>query len=204
MTSTTTPSVSSAASWPRNVRHIALVGHPKCGKSTFAKMLAEEFGGVEIDDGLILRKALPILLGLDPTDTFTQEGKAKVIQCGDREETVRQGLGELGNYLEARYGDYIMPIRAMEMARQEHPYAPFYIYPSVRKNQGYAYKQGGGIVIQINNPEAGPSGNAFDTWDPAFVDIQIDNDPAAGLDGLRRQARFLPAQLQVRLLEALL
>lgn len=182
--------------WPREARHVALVGNPKCGKSTIAQMLEDEFGGVIIDDGLILRRALPILTGIPEDWCFSQEGKASAVQIGDREEIVRQGLGELGNWMEARYGEEIMALRAMQLAAAEHPEASFYIYPSVRKTQGRAYRRMGGVVIQVDNPHAPPSGNGFDEWDRSCVDFVVTNDPGEmGLDELREYIHALPELL---------
>lgn len=186
--------------WPREVKHVALCGWPKCGKSTIAEMLVDEFGGAVIDDGLVLRQALPILTGIDPADPFSQEGKSRVYQIGNRQEEVRKGLGELGNWLEDRYGEEILALRAMEMApaiaRAQNATANFFVYPSVRKSQGLAYKRAGGIVIQIDNPLAVPSENAFDRWDASCVDLTITNDPGSmGLDELRDYVARLPELL---------
>lgn len=179
--------------WPRSVKHLALVGHPKAGKSKIAEFLEEEFGGVIIDDSLPLRKALPILTGIPEGLCFTQEGKASTVRVGDREEIVRQGLGELGNWLEARYGEEILAILAMKHAVEAYPDAPFYIYPSVRKTQPRAYRRQGGVVIQIDNPTVGPSGNAFDVWEASQVDLRIDNDPRLlSLEELREYVTRIP------------
>jgi hypothetical protein len=164
--------------WPREARHLALVGWPLSGKSTVAEILVDEFGGVIVDDGLILRKALPILTGIPEESCFSQEGKASVVQVGDRPEVVRQGLGELGKWMEGRYGKDVMPLRAMQLAQQTDPGASFYIYPSVRMEQGRVYRRHGGVVIQINNPTVKPSANDFDRWDPNCVDMEIENDPS--------------------------
>lgn len=182
--------------WPPSVKHLALVGHPKCGKSTIAEMLVDEFGGVIIDDGLPLRKALPILTGIPAGLCLTQEGKASVVRVGDRDEVVRQGLGELGNWLEARYGEEILALLAMNYALENHPKAPFYIYPSVRKTQPRAYRRAGGIVMQIDNPRVGASGNAFDVWEASSVDIRLMNDPdELCLDELRDYVTRVPELL---------
>jgi hypothetical protein len=198
MTSITTPwgSLVLRDPWARDARHVALCGHPKSGKSEVARILEDDFGGVVVDDGLILRRAAPILLGFDPDLPFTQEGKATTIRAGDRVEQVRHSLGELGNYLEARYGEDIMPLRAMQMANEEHAEANFWIYPSVRKGQGRCYKRHGGVVVQVNRPGFGPSGNAFDVWDESAVDIVIEND--GSLDDLRERIHALPSFLKAR------
>lgn len=182
--------------WPREVTHVGLVGWPTCGKTTFAEMLEDEFNGQIVDDGLILRRALPILLGGDPQAPFSQEGKATSRLVGDRTETVREGLGELGNYIEARYGEDIVPVRAMEIARQEHPNARFYIYPSVRKRQGRVYRRAGGIVIQVDRPGADDSGNVFDRWDQSNVDLIVRND--GSLADLRARVQRLPDLIAAR------
>lgn len=182
--------------WQRNARHVALVGWPKSGKDTVARMLEEEFGGVIVDDGAILRQALPILTGIDPDLPYSQEGKATVVRVGDREEQVRHGLGELGNWLEDRYGQDIVPIRAIEIAQQQHGDAyPFFIYSSVRKAQGRVYKRYGGVVIEVARPGAGDSGNAFDWYDPGLVDITIPNN--GSLDDLRDFVKELPRLIDV-------
>lgn len=182
--------------WPSQIRHLALVGNPKSGKSTVAEMLADEFWGLIIDDGAPLREAYPTLTGTLTDLPYSQDGKATRVQVGDRSETVREGLGELGNYLEARYGEEIMALLAMKHAEATYPsriVAPFFIYPSVRKLQPRAYRRAGGVVIQIDNPLAGPSGNAFDTWDTTSVDLVIDNNPdEMGLDELRAYVRRIP------------
>ena len=198
MTSITTPwgSLALRDPWPLEARHIALCGNPKAGKSEVARILEDDFGGCVVDDGLILRRALPVLLGFDPDLPFSQEGKATLVQAGDRVEEVRDGLGELGNYLEARYGEDIMPLRAMQMAREEHSEANFWIYPSVRKGQGRCYKRHGGVVVQVNRPGFGPSGYAFDTWAESAVDVVIDN--SGSLEDLREQVHALPSLLKAR------
>lgn len=184
--------------WPRKIRHVALCGWPEGGKNTVARMLEDEFCGQIIDDGWILRKAVPFLFGVPEDEPFTHEGKAKTYSVLGREESVRQMLGELGNYLEGRYGEDFMPVRAMQIAEQLHPEANFYIYPSVRKTQGRAYRRLGGIVIEISNPLVGDSGNAFDRWDPSFVDLRIINDPLTmNLDELREYVCALPELLAV-------
>ena len=168
-------------------KHIGLCGNPKSGKSTIADMLAKQYGGFVIDDGMILRQAVPILFGIPEYEPFTQEGKAKVYDVCGRQESVRQMLGELGNWLEDRYGPEFMPVRAMEIAEKHFPYAPLYIYPSVRKTQGSAYKRAGGLIIEVENPKVGPSGNAFDVWDKSYVDLVIRNDPSeSSLEDLER------------------
>lgn len=195
MTSTTRNTGSAAAQWRPDILHVALVGNPKCGKSTIAEMMAEEFGGVVIDDGEILRKAIPILTGIPQEWCYTQEGKVQTVRVGERDEIVRQALGELGNWMEGRYGTHIMPLRAMELSSERHPDAPFYIYPSCRKDQGWAYRKQGGLVIEIANPRAKPTGNAFDLWDEDCVDMVLYNNPDHGLDALREEVRGLPARL---------
>lgn len=178
--------------WNVPIKHIALCGHPKSGKSTFADMMAEEYGGVVIDDGLILRKAVPILFGIPEEECFTQEGKAKVYNICGKEVSVRQMLGYLGNHLEGMYSEHFMPVRAMQIANELYPEAPFYLYPSCRKTQGHAYKERGGIVIKIDNPRVEVSENAFDAWDESAVDFTLLNDPEnTNLDMMRNVVRML-------------
>lgn len=182
--------------WPNSIRHLALVGHPKSGKSKIAEFLEDEFGAVIIDDGMPLRRALPILTGIPEEWCFTQEGKATTFELNGVEDQVRKGLGELGNWLEARYGEEVLAVLAMKYAVENHPTAPLFVYPSVRKTQGRAYRRAGGIVMQIDNPTVGPSGNAFDVWEASSVDLAITNDPGEiGLDELREYVRRFPELL---------
>lgn len=180
--------------WPRNVRHVALCGNPKCGKTTIAEMLIDEFGGgVIIDDGEPLRKALPILTSIPEEWCYTQEGKARTFELAGTEDQVRKGLGELGDWLEARYGEEVLAHLAMMNAARNHPDALFYIYPSVRKTQGRAYKRAGGVVIEIDNPTAPPSGNKFDLYDRSVIDFTIHNDPSEmTLGELREYVQRIP------------
>jgi hypothetical protein len=183
--------------WPNQIKFVALCGNPKSGKSTVARMLEDEFGGVLVDDGLILRKAVPILFGIPEDEPFTQEGKVKVYDVCGREESVRQMLGELGNYLEERYSPDFMPTRSLAIARRDNAHAPFSIFGSCRREQGRCYKRNGGIVIEVDNPLAAPSGNIWDEWDRSCVDFRLHNDPRElSLDDLRDMVCALPDILE--------
>jgi hypothetical protein len=179
--------------WPEQYRHVAICGYPKSGKTELATILCEEFGGVLIDDGAILRKAVPTLYGINPEDCYTHEGKNRSYRVLARTETVREMLGCLGDYLEGRYGENFIPTRAMAEARRSFPNAPFYVYPSVRKTQAWAYRDAGGVALQIDRPGVGPSGNPFDEWNRDFIDLVIYN--GFTLADLRQVARDIPMHL---------
>lgn len=167
-------------------RYVALCGAPGAGKSTVAERLAYHFGGVIVDDGLPLRQAAMKLYGLSWEDVSTQEGKAReVMVCGEI-FTVRQLLGDLGNMLEAFYGDQFMPERALALTKLR-PDAPFYIFPSCRKNQGLTYRREGGFVVEVARPGHQPV-NDFDHYDRSLVNMCIFNN--YGLQDLEDQVMF--------------
>lgn len=155
---------------------IALVGHPNAGKSTAAELLEEAFGTVTVDDGHVLRKFAVEELGLTWDDVMTQDGKARTTEILGKTWVNRVVLGEFGDRLEAMFGDHILPF----IATRRHIAGQTWVFPSCRKTQGAFYRRQGGIVIQIDNPDVGPSGNNFDVWDENEVDFVVYND------GLRR------------------
>lgn len=176
--------------WDTPIRFVGLCGLPQAGKSRAAEFLADEFGGVIVDDALILRQAVPILFGIDPSEPFTQEGKSKLYNVCGRVETVREMLGELGKYLEQRYSPELKIKRAVNYALKEYPNAPFYILPSLRLDQGLFLKKIGGVVIEIENPRVSPTGNDFDEYNRSYVDFQIVND--GSLDDMREFIKAVP------------
>jgi hypothetical protein len=134
--------------------------------------LAARYGAVIVDDGMCLREAVMKLYGLSWHDVSTQDGKAKVIPVCGREWPVRQLLGDLGNFLEGFYGDQFMPERAV--ASTADIQAPFFVFPSCRKNQALTYQRQGGIVVELRRPGCEPIYD-FDRWDSALVDYELDN-----------------------------
>lgn len=179
--------------WPTHIKHVALCGHPRSGKSTFGKLLAEEFGGVEVDDGLPLREAAIPLFGLNPEHPFTQDGKATRYEVCGQMVDVRSMLGDLGDYVEQKYGQSFMPERAIQTAYRDFPGAPFYIHGSVRKEQSLAYRSRGCLVIEVDNPNVRASGNAFDEWNKRYVDWRVVNDPRLmSIEDLRLWVRRIP------------
>lgn len=155
---------------------IALCGNPLCGKSTVANIMEEQYGAVIIDDGMILRKAVPVLFyGVEFQDLLTQEGKRKTYEVLGKTYTYRQLLGELGNLLEDFFGQAFIPeqtLRRLPLFAD----APYYVLPSVRKEQPWYYKNNGAAIFQIDRDLAPPSPNAFDSWAERAVDKVITNN----------------------------
>lgn len=154
-------------------RYIALCGAPRSGKSSVANYAAEHYGGVTVDDGMVLREAVRGLYGLDWEDVYTQEGKARSrVVCG-KTFTHRQLLGDLGNLLEGFYGDQIMPELALSsISGSVTP--SFFLFPSCRKNQGLTYLKHGGVVIEVTRPGCEPV-NDFDRYDSSLVTHRLHN-----------------------------
>lgn len=167
-------------------RYIAFCGVPKSGKSLAQELLQANYGVTPVDDGAILREFAMNYLGASHADTHTQEGKASPAHWpnGDPIIDVRTGehmtwrrvLGLLGNQLEAMFGKYVMPMTACaRVAREPGPFS----FGSVRRDQGRYYQQNGGIIIEIVNPLAKPTGNEFDEYDLSIVNFRIMNDGLA-------------------------
>jgi len=153
-------------------RFIGICGNPKSGKSLAQEILSQDLNYLPIDDGHVLREFAVNKLGLTWDDVQTQEGKQRVTEILGKEWQHRILLGELGNRLEEMFGDHIMPFIA---TRNLYPNAR-YSFGSVRKNQGHFFRANGGIIIEIVNPLAPPSGNAFDLYDTSAITRTVIND----------------------------
>lgn len=160
-------------------RYVALCGAPTCGKTTVAEFLQARYGAQPIDDGQVLRKAAVPLFAGTWEDFNTQRGKLRsTIICG-KSYTNRQLLGQLGNLLEGHFGDQFMPERAIAEAKDVDAKvwepAAFFVFPSVRKNQGITYLANGGVVIEVTRPGCVPV-NDFDHYDQSLVSYTISNE----------------------------
>lgn len=159
-------------------KHIAVCGMPKSGKTAIAGILSSHFNYLPIDDGLILRRAAPIIFGFNDEYPYSQFGKSQSVDTPAGEQEVRKILGDLGNLLESHYGESMMPWAAMREAQKfvdKHLGARF-VYPSCRKTQGKYYKEAGGLVIEVIRPGIEPSVYEFDQYDPTYIDHTIHND----------------------------
>lgn len=163
---------------------IALVGHPKSGKSTASELLGRHWSFTIVDDGYPLRDFVSTHYGATAAQVYTQEGKAQlaywtsgtpVRDRAGKHLTWREVLGRVGNQIEALHGDDILARMAIEKVDGCDPC----VFASVRRTQGRLYRHFGGIVVQIDNPLAGPSGNDFDLWDEQAVDYCLLNDGLA-------------------------
>lgn len=170
---------------------IGLCGHPKSGKSEVQKVLNKRFGVIPIDDGEVLRQFCIDYLGLSYDDVYTQEGKARSTNILGRVWQNREILGELGNRLEAMFGESIMPYIATRSLNSDFSYS----FGSLRKSQGHFYKNRGGLIIGVRNPLAQPSEYQFDLFDDDIVDFWIDNDAQAR--GLARDEGLLDLERKV-------
>jgi hypothetical protein len=175
------------------VKFIALIGHPKSGKSEVQKIISELYRAMPVDDGAPLRDMAMKYLNLSYNDVHTQEGKDKIVSlCGHRME-VRQFLGRLGNAMEREFGEYALPEMAMNSTKTM--LGDMFTFGSVRKGQGWCYKQHGGLVIEVVRPGVGPSGNDFDRYDPKSADIAIHNN-FVGDDWYEQLKRHVAYQLE--------
>lgn len=153
-------------------RLIALCGHPKSGKSTAAEILGETFGYVHADDGLPLREIGMDHFGLTHQQCFTQDGKLEEIDLAGETMTARDLLGRIGRGFEAEVHPFTVPYLCW---KRQAPHLR-YVMSSVRRNQGAFWKSKGAIVVEIRNPDAGPSPYDFDQYNADLVDYTIDND----------------------------
>ncbi len=167
-------------------RYIAFCGVPKSGKSLAQEILLANYNVQPVDDGAILREFAMQNLGATHDQVHTQEGKISLafwpngdpmLDARNSEHmTWRRVLGLLGNQYEAMFGKYVMPMTAC--ARIAPLPGPF-SFGSVRRDQGQYYKNNGGIIIEIVNPLAKPTGNEFDEYDASICDYRIPNDALA-------------------------
>lgn len=160
--------------------YIALCGLPGAGKDTVAGLITSMTKAVIIDDGLPLRLAAPTLFGFNPAYPFSQEGKAKKILMPDgvTYRTVRDCMGTLSRLVEDEFGEFIMPARAMDLAEQvaRNEEADVFVFPSVRRTQGWFYKRRGGHVVEVLR-DVPASKYAFDNdYERGCIDFQIDNN----------------------------
>jgi hypothetical protein len=192
-------------------RFIALCGKPKAGKSLVQEILRDKFGVTIVDDGAILREFAMQYLGATRDMVYTQEGKVSLAfwpngdpMLDDRtgeHMTWRRVLGLLGNQLEAMFGKHVMPMTACaRIANQAGPFS----FGSVRRDQGTFYQRQGGVIVEIDNPAAVPTGNEFDEYDKSIVDHVILNDamltmghPAA-LRDLEQKVDQLVEKIQIK------
>ncbi len=167
-------------------RYIAFCGIPKSGKSLAQEIMQRNYNVQPVDDGAILREFAMQNLGASSDDVNTQEGKAKlawwpngdpIIDARTGEHmTWRRVLGLLGNQYEAMFGKYVMPMTACaRVAARPGPFS----FGSVRRDQGSYYQKHGGIIIEIQNPLALPTGNEFDEYDSSICNYRINNDALA-------------------------
>lgn len=167
-------------------RYIAFCGVPKSGKSLAQQILLENYAIQPVDDGAILREFAMKNLGATYDQVHSQEGKASLafwpngdpmIDARNGEHlTWRRVLGLLGNQLEAMFGKFVMSMTACaRLGKQTGSFS----FGSVRRDQGAYYQQNDGIIIEIVNPLAVPTGNEFDEYDASIVDYVIQNDALA-------------------------
>lgn len=153
----------------------AIVGVPLAGKTTVQKILFEKHGVLPVDDAEPLRSIAMRHFGLTYDDCYTQAGKKRRSLVVDQEYEHRVILGEIGDALEQKFGDFILPW----MATRSLPDDKSYSFGSVRRTQPLFYASKGGIVIEVQNPLARPTGNAWDEYDRAAIDYVIRNDGLA-------------------------
>lgn len=171
---------------------IALCGYPKVGKTQIQSLIGKLYDFTAIDDSRPLRDAAKILYGLSEWQVSTQEGKSSLIDIGNKKESVRKVLGDLGAYLEAS-DEFHLPRRAVASCLATNPQGRF-VFASVRRNQPKFFKSlGNALVIEITRPGCHPVG-FFDDYDRQSVDISIENvfdphNPGPSSDQLEARIR---------------
>jgi hypothetical protein len=166
------------------MRHVALCGNPKSGKTAIAEELRDTYGYTIVDDGDLLRRAAIILYGpygMQPSDPYTQEGKARVIDVLGKSYTVRDLLGSLGSMLEEKHGEAFIPAAILASLRlddddDDDDDETCYVFPSVRKTQGAVYAEQGIPVVEIVRDGATPSPYGFDAYAKYLTSFTIENN----------------------------
>ena len=158
---------------------IAICGYPRAGKSTLQDILEQSFGVLPFDDALVIREAAMAVYGLDLERVSTQAGKASAISVGGRSFTVRELLGQLGNFLIDAHGTQFKPQaalrRAREFARERELVAPVFSFASVRLDEARSYSDAGGLVVEVRRPGCSAS-RPEDDFDRSLVDLILHND----------------------------
>lgn len=172
--------------FPALPRLIALCGNPLAGKTTAAEALRDMFGYTVADDGLPLRRMAMDYFGLTEHQVFTQAGKLEMVELNGKTWRVRDILGEIGNAFEEKFGGAIIP----QMTHRTLDPTVSYVMASVRRDQGLYWAAQGALVIEIVNPQAGPSPFEFDSFNPAPVMARVLNDGLA-CGATEHQARIL-------------
>lgn len=175
-------------------RYIAICGFPTSGKSKVQEFL-QSYGVCPVDDGRVLRDTCKVCFDLTEEQVTTQAGKREFVTFNGRQVQVRDLLGEMGNYLERQYGPEIIAefaVRAAHAKYGSHLRAGYSVsFGSVRREQAADYKRigktlgGDAICLGVRRPGVPPSPFEFDAFNPANVDVWIEND--GDLNQLRRR-----------------
>lgn len=155
-------------------RLVGICGNPESGKSLVQLMMNQMFGYQMIDDGEVLRKFMMENFDLNWEDVYTKEGKAKFTDVLGKSWQNRDMLGTLGKHLEDMFGEHIMPYLATKNLPVND--SDRFSLGSVRKTQGQFLLDRGGVVLEIVNPDAPPSGFDFDVYDKSVITVSILND----------------------------
>lgn len=158
---------------------IGLCGQPGSGKSAIQEVLYKEFNIQPVDDGAIIRQHCSELFDADIEDLQTQEGKRGFMDVNGAEWQRRKVLGEYGYALEKTFGELTVPNYAIRKVLKNHSRidGPVgYSFGSVRRGQGAAYINAGGIVIEVVRSGVLESENLWDGYEQDYVSYTFRND----------------------------
>jgi hypothetical protein len=171
------------------ITYFALCGAPEAGKSKVQRILSDAFNIVPVDDSRCLRDAAKILYGLSEDDVTTQTGKRRILDLGGRRLTVREVMGELGQYLER--GDPLhIPKMARRDAAERHPGRQVSL-GSLRMDQGLVFQDEASLVVEVRRPGFHPK-REFDYYNKDLAKVVINNNydpenPIASNEELTRE-----------------
>lgn len=170
---------------------IAVCGPPQAGKSTVADIISKHYGYDVCDDAKYVRDATKAYYQLLDWHVYTNEGKKSYVKVPTGEVwMVRDLMAHVGDFVEELHGDRFKPLLAIQ---QNSPNSKGIIFPSVRGDEGYVYKEYGGVVIEVVGSQ-NHIASTSDEYNKNAVDYTIVNNET--IDKLQQKVVELFSAIQ--------